>query len=275
VEFWDKIYRDSPINGTQGCWRPTETKGRLKDWCLLGQRFQSASNDWTLSLISYELKIFEDIDAMKRISWFSWTRHHTAQNQFSWTRHHTTHSFLNRIADLPSPVCVRRLPLGLGAARTETGWWVIWGYEMNPTIPNELILGYTGIIGVHFKNNWGFISELGFKLGVIGLVTFNTGNLVLNQLLFKGVTGFFSRNTAQLVGVFTSYPSTVYTGVPCGMYMRILYLYIHRITYIYIYIHTIVIKYHTIIIISMYPCKYRCNLHLYVWCYMCMRENTI
>lgn len=25
----------------------------------------------------------------------------------------------------------------------------------------------------------------------------------------------------------------------------------------------------------MYPCKYRCNLHLYVWCYMCMRENTI
>jgi hypothetical protein len=106
---------------------------------------------------------------------------------------------------------------------------------MNPTIPNELILGYTGIIGVHFKNNWGFISELGFKLGVIGLVTFNTGNLVLNQLLFKGVTGFFSRNTAQLVGVFTSYPSTVYTGVPCGMYMRILYLYIHRITYIYIH----------------------------------------
>ena len=71
VEFWDKIYRDSwPDQWDPGLlWdRPTETKGRLKDWCLLGQRFQSASNDWTLRLISYELKIFEDIDAMKRIS---------------------------------------------------------------------------------------------------------------------------------------------------------------------------------------------------------------
>lgn len=144
VEFWDKIYRDSPINGTQGCWRPTETKGRLKDWCLLGQRFQSASNDWTLSLISYELKIFEDIDAMKRISWFSWTRHHTAQNQFSWTRHHTTHSFFK--SDRGSPIS-RLCQKATFGARCSKNWdWLmsymgLWNEPNNPQWTNTGIYG--------------------------------------------------------------------------------------------------------------------------------------
>ena len=108
----------------------------------------------------------------------------------AWACHHHI-----AIAPCLQNALAMEMPLVLASATEEEA---CWGYEMNPTIPNELILGYTGIIGVHFKNNWGFISELGFKLGVIGLVTFNTGNLVLNQLIFKGVTGFFHALGAQL-----------------------------------------------------------------------------
>ena len=131
--------------------RPTETKGRLKDWCLLGQRFQSASNDWTLRLISYELKIFEDIDAMERIS----------SVELAITRR----TVENRIGGSPISRFCEMVKATFGARCSKNWDWLMSSmglWNEPPTIPQWTNTGiYWDYWGFHFRiiggsfQNWG------------------------------------------------------------------------------------------------------------------------
>ena len=139
-----------PINGTQGCWRQTDRNERSFEGLVSARTAFPIGFEWLNSQV--DLLWVEDI-------WRYWCH---GKNQFSWTRHHTTHSWKSDRGSPISRFC--EMVKATFGARCSKNWdWLMSSmglWNEPPTIPQWT---NTGI----YWDYWGFISELGFIIGII------------------------------------------------------------------------------------------------------------